>query len=89
MADLKETQNRHAQDVVSNNMAGLMGDFTPNAMAKVMGIAANPIKANSYEVKDLGNNEVEISYIGDATRVIWSKWVDNGGKWQIEDLAER
>lgn len=89
MADLKETQNRHAQDVVANNMAGLMGDFTPNAMSKVMGIAANPIKANSYEVQDLGNNEVEISYIGDSTRKIWSRWIDTGGKWQIDDLAER
>ena len=89
MADLKETQERHAADVVANNMAGLMGDFTPAGMAKAMGLAANPIKATSTQVKDLGNNEAEISYIGDSTRVVWSKWVDNGGKWQIEDLAER
>ena len=32
MAELKETLNRHAQDVVSGNMAGLMGDFTPEAV---------------------------------------------------------
>jgi hypothetical protein len=31
MADLKETQARHAQDVVSNNMAGLMGTSLPLA----------------------------------------------------------
>ena len=54
-----------------------------------MAIAANPLTATSFEVKDLGNNEAEISYIGDKTRVIWSKWVQNGEKWQIEDLAER
>ena len=89
MADLQETQKRHAADVVSGNMAGLMGDFTPAGMAKAMALAANPIKATSTEVKDLGNNEAEISYIGDTTRVVWSKWVENGGKWQIEDLAER
>jgi hypothetical protein len=89
MADLKETQNRHGNDVVTGNMAGLMGDFTPNAMTKVMALAANPITATRYEVKDLGNNEAEISYIGDKTRVVWSKWVDNGGKWQIDDVAER
>ena len=89
MADLKETQARHAQDIVSNNMAGLMGDFTPNGMTKAMALAANPLTASSFEVKDLGNNEAEISYIGDKTRVIWSKWVQNGEKWQIEDLAER
>ncbi len=89
MAELGETQARHANDVVTGNMAGLMGDFTPGAMTKVMGIAANPIQATSFEVKDLGNNEAEISYIGANTRTIWSKWVDNGGKWQIDDLAER
>ena len=89
MADLKETQNRHASDVVSGNMAGLMGDFTPNAMTKVMAIASNPITATRYEVKDLGNDEVEIDYIGDKTRKIWSKWVNTGDKWQIDDLADR
>jgi hypothetical protein len=89
MAELKETQERHAKDVVSGNMAGLMGDFTPNAMTKVMAIAANPITATSYEVNDLGNNEAEIHYIGSGTRKIWSKWVDTGDKWQIDDLADR
>jgi hypothetical protein len=89
MAELSETQARHANDVVTGNMAGLMGDFTPNAMTKVGALAANPITATRYEVKDLGNNEAEISYIGDKTRVIWSKWVDSNGKWQIDDLAER
>jgi hypothetical protein len=89
MAELLETQQRHANDVVTGNMAGLMGDFTPNAMTKVGAIAANPITATSYEVKDLGNNEAEISYIGDKTRVIWSKWIETNGKWQIDDLAER
>jgi hypothetical protein len=89
MADLQETRARHANDVVTGNMAGLMGDFTPNAMAKVMAIAASPITATSFEVKDLGNDEAEITYIGDKSRTIWSKWVQNGDKWQIDDLAER
>ncbi|MEO9253902.1 MAG: hypothetical protein ABI305_00045 [Tepidiformaceae bacterium] len=89
MADLKETQNRHANDIVTGNMAALMGDFTPNAMTKVMAIAANPITATRYEVKDLGNDEAEIDYIGDKTRRIWSKWVNTGDKWQIDDLADR
>ncbi len=88
MASLSETQARHAQDVVSGNMAGLMGDFAPEAMSKVMGLAANPITATSFEVKELGNNEAEISYIGATTRKVWSKWADNGGKFQIVDVKE-
>lgn len=90
MATLRETQERHASDVVAGNMAGLMGDFTPNAMSKVMALAANPITAKTYEVNPIADNEVEISYIdGDKRRKVWSKWVDNGGKWQIDDVAER
>lgn len=90
MANLQETQKRHAQDVVSGNMAGLMGDFTPAGMAKVMAVmASGPITASSFEVNDLGNNEVEISYIGDSTRKVWSKWIEVGDKWQIDDVALR
>ena len=89
MADIKETWDRHAKDIIAGNMAGLMGDFTPNGMTKAMAIAANPLQATSFEVTDLGGNEVEITYIGDKRRTIWSKWVENAGKWQIDDLAER
>ena len=88
MAELKETLNRHAKDVVSGNVAGLMGDFSPEAMSKVMALAANPITATSFEVKELGNNEAEISYIGATTRKVWSKWSDTGGKFQITDVKE-
>lgn len=88
MAELRETLNRHAQDVVSGNMAGLMGDFTPEAMTKVMALASNPITATSFEVKELGNNEAEISYIGASTRKVWSRWADNNGKFQIVDVKE-
>ncbi len=88
MAELRETLNRHAQDVVSGNVAGLMGDFTPEAMSKVMALAANPITATSFEVNELGNNEAEISYIGASTRKVWSKWAENGGKFQIVDVKE-
>ena len=88
MAERRDTLNRHAQDVVNGNVAGLMGDFTPEAMTKVMALAANPITATSFEVKELGNNEAEISYIGASTRKVWSKWADTGGKFQVVDLKE-
>ena len=88
MAELKDTLNRRAQDVVNGNVAGLMGDFAPEALAKIMGLAANPITATSFEVKELGNNEAEISYIGASTRKIWSKWSETGGKFQIVDVKE-
>ncbi|MGH2633642.1 MAG: hypothetical protein ACRDG3_09560 [Tepidiformaceae bacterium] len=90
MAELKETWTRHGNDVVSNNMAGLMGDFTPAGMTKAMAIATNPIVATKFEVTDLGNNEVEIDYIGEKSRKIWSKWEETSpGKWQIVDLTDK
>lgn len=88
MAELIDTLNRHGHDVVTGNMANLMGDFAPEAMSKVMGLAANPITATSFEVKELGNNEAEISYIGATTRKVWSKWSETGGKFQIVDVKE-
>lgn len=88
MAELRETLDRHGKDVVSGNMAGIMGDFAPEVMPKVMALAANPITATSFEVKELGNNEAEISYIGASTRKVWSKWEDKGGKFQVVDLKE-
>jgi len=90
MAEPKDTWTRHGNDVVSGNMAGLMGDFTPAGLTKAMAIATNPIVATKFEVNDLGNNEVEIDYIGDKTRKIWSKWEETSpGKWQIVDLTDK
>ena len=89
MADLSSTWNRHATDVVSNNIASLMGDFSPAAMPKVMAIAAKPIVAQSFEVNPINDNEVEITYVGSERRVIYSKWEETGAKWQITDLADR
>jgi hypothetical protein len=89
MADLQETAARHANDVIGNNTAALMGDFTPAGMMKAMAMVTNPITAQSFEIKDLGNNEVEITYVGAVRRPIWTKWEQTGEKWQIADLAER
>ncbi len=90
MSDLLETAKRHAQDVIAGNMAALMGDFTPSGLTKAMALAASPIQAQSFEVKELGNDELEITYTGPSgSRTIWSKWVKNGDRWQIDDLAER
>ncbi len=90
MAELKETLARHAGDVVAGNMAGLMGDFTPAGLAKAMAVmAGSPITAQSFDVKELAGNEAEITYIGAARRTVWSKWVEAGDKWQIDDLADR
>lgn len=88
--DFLENAGRHASDVVGGNQAGLMADFTPAGLQKAMALMANPLTPTSFELKDLGNNEVEISYINDTTtRVVWSKWVESDDKWQIEDLVER
>lgn len=89
--DVIETAQRHANDVVSQNQAALMGDFTPNGFSKAMTtLAANPPVATAAEVNLVADDEVEITYqTSTGPRVIWSKWVQTGDKWQIDDLAER
>ncbi len=90
MADLKETWNRHASDLVAGNMAGIMGDFTPVGMSRAMALAVNPISAASFEIAEAGENEVEITYKGTTDRRVWSRWEETSpGKWQITDVAER
>ena len=89
--DFLETAKRHANDVVAQNQAALMGDFTPAGLSKaMMTLAANPPVATAADVKQVGDGEVEITYqTASGPRVIWSKWVQSGDKWQIDDLAER
>lgn len=90
MATLRETAERHARDIIAGNMAALMGDFTPNGLSKAMALAANPMTATSFEIKELGNDELETTYSGPTgSRTIWSKWVQVGDRWQIDNLAER
>ena len=65
MAELKETWTRHGNDVVSGNMAGLMGDFTPAGMTKAMAIDLAP---NGIRVNTIGPTFIDTP----LTKPFWS-----------------
>lgn len=42
MADLQEAANQFIEDLVAQNVTGLMGTFTPEAMQKAMSMGQGP-----------------------------------------------
>ncbi len=101
MADLKETADQFAKDLVAQNIAGLMMAFTPNGMGKAMAMqgqmaAAGPQPPTTgYEVKMLepeGDDQViDIVMKRDGGEgVIVTKWKkDIAGAWKVDDMALR
>lgn len=98
MADLKETAQQFANDLMAQNIAGLMLAFTPEGMGKAMALqaqqqAAGPqAPATSSEVVLQGeegdDHLVDIvmkSDSGEAT--IATKWRDVDGTWKVNDMA--
>jgi hypothetical protein len=92
MADAAETANRHAQDVVNGNMAGVMGDLTPEALTKAMQLGGGPQGVTSYDLVDGGadgeDHLFDITYHAAAgPMTISSRWREIAGAWKIVDLA--
>lgn len=94
MPDAAETAHRHAQDVVNGNMAAVMGDLTPEALAKAMQMGGGPQGVTGYDLVDGGadgdDHLFEITYqaaVGPMT--IASRWRDVSGAWKIVDLAPK
>ncbi|MHB8574740.1 MAG: hypothetical protein ACYDCQ_05350 [Dehalococcoidia bacterium] len=89
MATARETAQRHGQDVVSGNMAGVVADFMPDAMAEFQKFGKMPPRptksAEMVSEKKEGNREVfEIKYTGESDSLtIRSFWEDQDGAWKI------
>lgn len=75
---------------MTRNMPGIVGDFTPDGMAKAMKLPPAPIEAISFQVKELGGDEVELVFEGERSRVYWTRWREMApGEWKIIDVEER
>ncbi|HEY7296205.1 MAG TPA: hypothetical protein VH916_14265 [Dehalococcoidia bacterium] len=89
MATAQETAQRHANDVVAGNMAGVVADFTPEALAEFQQHGVMPprptTKAEIVSHAQEGNRErFEIAYSNDSQSVtIRSWWEDQGGVWKL------
>jgi len=89
MATARETAQRHGQDVVAGNIAGVVGDFTPEAMAEFQKFGVMPPQPTAAaaivsEKQDGGREVFEIKYSNaSAALTIRSWWEEQGGVWKL------
>jgi hypothetical protein len=98
MAELKDTAEQFAKDLIAQNIGGLMTVFTPAGMGKAMAMQAQRAAAGAqapatgYEVTLAGadgdSQVVDITMKApDGDAVITTKWKDVGGAWKVDDMV--
>lgn len=98
MAELKDSAEQFAKDLMALNLAGLMMVFTPEGMAKAMAMqaqmAAQPPRkpATEYDIQvgepDGDDTPVDIVMKGeDGEATIATRWRDIAGAWRVNDIA--
>jgi hypothetical protein len=94
MADLQDAANKFIEDLIAQNMAGLMGTLTPAGMMKAMAMGQGPQPSGTPTRKEavLGepngeDHPVEIR-MATATQefVVGTVWRDVGGTWKVNDI---
>jgi hypothetical protein len=89
VATARETAQRHAQDVVAGNMAGVVADFEPSALTEFQTHRTMPpsptTKAEIVSEGTEGDRQrFEVKYSNDSASVtIRSWWAEQGGSWKI------
>jgi hypothetical protein len=99
MAELKDTADQFAKDLMAQNIAGLMMAFTPNGMGKAMAMqsqmqaqGAQPaatgfeLKMNGQEGDDHLIDIVMKTPEGDGG-IVATKWKDVSGAWKVDDIG--
>ena len=98
MAELQETADQFAKDLIAQNIAGLMMAFTPNGMTQAMAVqaqaqAAGPQPpATGYEVVMNGqegeDHLVDIVMKNEAGQgIISTRWKDVAGAWKVDGMS--
>ncbi len=90
-ADLLQTADQFAQDLVANNIAGLMPVFTPVGIGQAMALQAQPDSAqgsDEYEIADQGDNLLHITFRGDdGEGTIFTQWIEVEGLWKVDGIG--
>jgi hypothetical protein len=98
MAELKDTADQFAKDLINQNIAGLMMAFTPNGMGQAMALqgqmAAQPQPTGTPTVDVVvGATEgedtlVDIVMASDSTSTtIATRWKDVAGAWKVDAIG--
>ena len=90
-ADLLQTADQFARDLIANNIAGLMPMFTPVGIGQAMALQAQPDSAegsDEYEIADQGANLLHITFRGDdGEGTIFTQWVEIEGLWKVDAIG--
>ncbi len=90
-ADLLQTADQFVQDLIANNIAGLMPVFTPVGIGQAMALQAQPDSAEGsteYEIDDQGDNLLHITLRGDdGDGTIFTQWVEVEGVWKVDGIG--
>ncbi len=90
-ADLQQIADQFAQDLIANNIAGLMPLFTPVGIGQAMALQAQPDSAtgsDSYEIADQGGNRLHITFRGDdGEGTIYTQWIEVEGAWKVDGIG--
>ncbi|MYA01915.1 MAG: hypothetical protein F4038_02350 [Chloroflexi bacterium] len=91
---LLEAADQFAQDLISNNIAGLMPVFTPVGIGQAMALQAQPDSAEgseSFEIEDQGDNLLHITFRGPESAggdgTIFTQWVEVEGLWKVDAIG--
>jgi len=92
--NLLEIADQFAQDLIANNIAGLMPMFTPVGIGQAMALQAQPDSAEgteSYEIEDQGDNLLHITFRGPESAggdgTIFTRWVELEGLWKVDAIG--
>ena len=95
-ADLMQTADQFAQDLIANNIAGLMPVFTPVGIGQAMAMQQNPnagsaAGSTSFEIEDQGDNLLHITFRGPESAggdgTIFTQWVEVEGAWKVDAIG--
>ena len=100
MAELKDTADQFAKDLINQNIAGLMMAFTPKGMGEAMALqgqmAAQPQPTGTPSVsinvtgQDGEDHLVDLVMGAEGstdTRTIATRWKDVAGAWKVDAIA--
>ena len=94
MADLQEAANQFLEDLIAQNVAGLMATFTPQGMQKAMALGqgqqtgGTPTHKEARLLPPEGSDHPVDLIVGDGTQeaIIGTVWQLVGDAWKVNDI---
>ncbi len=95
MADLQEAANQFIEDLIAQNMGGLMATFTSEGMSKAMALGqgpqpqgGTPTRKEAVLLPAEGDDHPVDLILGNDEQegIIGTVWREIGGAWKVNDI---